>query len=317
MKASLKRLSSSRSGYARFGRVDIRVRYGDEGLLPYSFYAYYRYYLSRGSARRYLSVSHLGQCEGEVVLAGERYQAAIQDYNGNGLYNDHFAVVRRSSRYLYALGDRLVIDLNRDSQLDSHPTGANEVILLGKYVDIGGKWISVSPAPSGRKLQIGPGPSQLAKFRGPEGKSVAWLLSGDKGATGIRFSEGRGIGPAGKYDFYMGGIEQTDSAGNEWHLLCSYRTRPHKAEIDAEGDRETELRWGPPLLTAVRTSKGGSRTTVRKGSSLSLAFKITGCHGESYAATDVSKNGKRVSAPRLKITSSRGKVVLSDSFRFG
>jgi hypothetical protein len=78
--------------------------------------------------------------------------------------------------------------------------------------------------------------------------------------------------------------------------------------IEVRKDETIVLKLGPPLL--IKTN------VTNRGSQVLIAFTIIGQAGERYSNV-ITKNGRRVSTPELKIIDEGGKVLAAGRFQYG
>jgi len=91
---------------------------------------------------------------------------------------------------------------------------------------------------------------------------------------------------------------QIDSRG-PWGKLNSIKVRK---------DETTLLKLGPPLLIKPGVSSRGSQVLID--------FSITGRAGERYGSV-ITKNGRRVSTPGVKIMDETGNILAAGKFEYG
>lgn len=96
--------------------------------------------------------------------------------------------------------------------------------------------------------------------------------------------------------------------GGTWQLET---TGPwgNLAQINAKNRRTTILRVGPPLLMKP--------TIQRSGSNVSIGLSIIGQAGEQYGVRQVTKDGKLLAAPDVKIVDESGNVLSAGKFAYG
>jgi hypothetical protein len=80
------------------------------------------------------------------------------------------------------------------------------------------------------------------------------------------------------------------------------------AQIKVKNRQTTILRVGPPLLIEP--------TIQRRGSDVSIGLSIIGQAGEQYGAR-LTKDGKQLAAPAVKIVDESGKVLSAGKFAYG
>ncbi len=80
------------------------------------------------------------------------------------------------------------------------------------------------------------------------------------------------------------------------------------SRVKVKNEETTVVKLGPPLLIKPKISQ--------RSSLVSIDFSMTGQAGEHYSAS-VTKNGRRLAAPGLKIVDEAGKVLASGKFEYG
>ena len=80
------------------------------------------------------------------------------------------------------------------------------------------------------------------------------------------------------------------------------------ATVKVSEGKTTVLKPGPPFLVKANVSPSSSR--------VSIGFEFLGQAGEQYASS-ATKNGRRQSAPKVKIVDEEGKTLASGKFEYG
>lgn len=137
-------------------------------------------------------------------------------------------------------------------------------------------------------------PATLRLHHGPFSRAI---VSSDKQPSAVRVDlyHPRLLQLRGQRD---GDTWQIDSSG-PWGKL---------GNIKVNKDETTVLKLGPPLLIKPNVTK--------RNSQVSIDFSITGQAGERYGNV-ITKNGRRVSTPELKIIDEGGKVLAAGRFQYG
>jgi len=99
----------------------------------------------------------------------------------------------------------------------------------------------------------------------------------------------------------------TKEDGNTW-LLYSSGPWGKLSKIRVENNSTTVLELGQPLLIKPSISKSSSL--------VSIGLSIIGRAGVCYYAA-ITKNGKRLAPPKLKIVDEAGNVLASGRFEYG
>jgi hypothetical protein len=95
-----------------------------------------------------------------------------------------------------------------------------------------------------------------------------------------------------------GNTWQIDSSG-PWGKLSTIKVRKNSTTV---------LELGQSFLIKPSVSKSGSQ--------VSIGLSIIGRAGEHYSA-EITKNGKRLPTPKLKIVDETGNVLTSGKFEYG
>ncbi len=93
----------------------------------------------------------------------------------------------------------------------------------------------------------------------------------------------------------------------EWTAL-GYGPWGKLAKIKVNQGKTTVLKLGPPLIVRADVRPRGIRN-------ISIGLSILGQAGERYSR--VTKNGKHMPAPTLKIVDESGKILSSGKFEYG
>ena len=108
---------------------------------------------------------------------------------------------------------------------------------------------------------------------------------------------------------YLAGLGNLDSSagGDKWQISF-YGAQNPSSRITVSKNQTTALKFGPPLYL-----KSELKPTGRQ---VSIGLSITGQSGERYNPR-VTKNGKALEAPKLKIMDEAGNVLASGKFEYG
>jgi hypothetical protein len=306
--------------WGRFTGGQVAIDHGSQKA-PWSFSIYY--HSSRRDGKPYicLHTSATGYYEGRLAIDGKQTKIAVVDANSNGSFNDYYDI-RTATKYsdgkLYVWGDRLLIDLDGDGQYQIERYGGAESLGGGKYLLLDGKCYQLTVEPSGRKLSLNraDAPMGTLKREGTGSFSLA-LLSEEDGLLNVT-SDGDAVAvPAGKYHLYRCAYQVKDSEGAVWKAMGMGTSS--MAGIDIPAGKTSVAKFGPPLKVGVtaRVPSGDKLAAVRPGDSLRLSLAVKGQAGELYSAGEITKAGRRLAAPTLRIVSEDGQEVASGSFRYG
>jgi len=96
--------------------------------------------------------------------------------------------------------------------------------------------------------------------------------------------------------------------GNSWRIKSSGPWSKLK-RIRVKKEQTTVLKLGPPFLVKTDVRR-------RNGRMVLIAFSIIGQAGERYSPR-VTKNARRLPAPKCKIVDEAGKILASGKFEYG
>ena len=305
-----------------FPAAEVRLKSGGE-VLPYRFtsrlYAYPRRTTDasgKANTTWRFSFSLYSACyyRGRVQIGDESYEAALVDVNSNGVFNDYFSISSRTSRgRVYATGDRLLLDLNRDGRFDRSRRDNPEAFGWAKHLALGGRFYELSAGPDGRRIEIAPAAVKLGSLKRAGGGDFTVGLGSGDGIVQVQSREGIAVVPVGTYTLYSCKMERTDKNGNPWKLV-GYGTDTVTKWSVAEA-ATTEAVFGPPLRPLIQASTGSRQ--VKPGSRTYLRLSILGEGGEVYSAGDISTGKGRPPAPTFEVGDEGGTAVAQGSFRYG
>jgi hypothetical protein len=129
---------------------------------------------------------------------------------------------------------------------------------------------------------------------------VSWLAILSIGRALYGPAPLRWINPPAAGPLWAGSLRETDGRGDIWQLNVA--STPQRASADPNGPKP-----GPPILV---------KTDVRRvGSQVSIGLVLEGQAGERYRP--VTKNGRTVAAPRLRIVNEAGQEIGNGRFAYG
>jgi len=307
--------------YGQFTGGQVLIDYGAGQRAPWQFSAYYRTYQSSGRTRTYLSVIAAGYYEGLLSIGGRRLKAAVVDADSNGCFGDYYEVQKgatSSSGSFYVWGDRIMLDLNGDGRYDVQPLGSAESLGCGRYLLLGGRCYEVAIAPSGQTLTLSRSQAPMgALLREGGGTFALGLLSEENGMLTVR-GEGKPLlVPADKYRLYWCAFEAKDARGVVWKATGTATTKAGSIEVPRGG--VASAKFGPPLKVGVtaRALPGGKPDAVSPGNTLRLNLEVKGQAGELYSAGSMTRGGKRLSPPGVRVVAPDDRVVATGQFRYG
>jgi hypothetical protein len=129
-------------------------------------------------------------------------------------------------------------------------------------------------------------------------------VEGANGLVTIGTGKPTGRLPAGQYHIRYWKIERKDDQGNKWALNGRYYGKDKPFEIK-DGD-ETTLDVGEPIIATVDARNVGS--------SYSFNQVIKGRHNE---IVELTRNGSRPQAPKLRIKNKDGSYDRTFDFQYG
>jgi hypothetical protein len=234
---------------------------------------------------------------GRIRLGDQSYKVALVDNNANGVFNDLSTTPGG--------GDRLLIDLDGDGKFTVNTPGDPETFPLSKLLQIGGEYFTLEVAPDGSRLATAVPPLKFGQVRSDSGAFQVMLASGD-GLLRLRSDDGQAKVPVGEYRLAMVWLTRTDGQGRRWELLSYGRGEAGSAVKVAEG-RTTELQLGPPLQAKARA--------YVRGREVSFSLQLSDAAG--LGVSNITVDGQRPPAPKLRIRSAAGQEIGCYDFHYG
>lgn len=291
-------------------------------------------------------------CAGDVVFGGTAYPVAVFDDNYNGLFGDRFVF----SQYdrIWLAGDALAIDLDRDGRFDIRSGYSTETFYLGRYLAVDGELYEIDLTPNGRSLTVHNTVATHGYVAINSDRRCAVELVGMDGP--IRFTaqqQGLAKAPADMFGFHAWHAEGKMPQGATWKAVCYGdltasvtvlprsttqlelpQLRPYMVLVTLEQADDMGRTWSltgrgvPGWHTLASIANGPESPQVgpplkavvscqRKGGEMEFSLRLEGCGGETYGASEILKDGKRVSQPRLRIMDARGDLVHQGRFKYG
>jgi hypothetical protein len=249
-----------------------------------------------------------GYCEGELTFGDKTYRVALFDDNGNGVFNDAYAVPQGypTSGVVYAQGDTMVIDLDGDGEFRKQIYDTPEMYHVGKYVSFGDRCYELDIEPNGRKVTVRETEAPYGYITTKQ-RNYSVELLGEDGALKLNGGARRVKVPAGEYRFAGCSFEGEDDEGNPWRIIGQGSwTLP---VIDVAAGKKVPVEFGLPLTASI--------TASRSGDSFNLVLQIKGQGGETYSAGSFLRGGGMLPAPRFEVRNGEGEIVASADFAYG
>jgi hypothetical protein len=222
------------------------------------------------------------------------------DANLDGDYRDVFEA--QSDREGY---DLFAIDLSGNEAWSAGYREGGEVMPLPRMFGIGNTYYGIEIAHDAAAIRITPVQPQFGQLDLNTSDAQVVLVS-DSGLHVVQGGDGTYRLPAGYYSARDVNLRRKDEEGDVWLVegtgtgkLGSFAIQPGQATV---------VQAGAPLVLSAEI--GG------RGNVLSLGFKIEGRAAEVYSPR-ATRDGRGVPAPRFRILTQQGKVLVSDSFEYG
>jgi len=228
---------------------------------------------------------------GQVKFGESEYKIGLIDINNNGTFSDKAR-------------DNIRIDVNRDGKIASSLEGV-EVYPASKYVVVGGECYSFNISPDGSSLQVTP-PDVECGILKSSSEYFSLLMRGKYGMMRVEGKNYRAKIPVGSYRIRSCVFAKKDAEGNLWEIVGDLNGR----RVKITSDTPTSFAFGPPLTVSLSTSKRGNRV-------VNFNLKIKGKGGEVYSPQKLTKNGREVPAPSVKILSESGRSFGEHRFQYG
>lgn len=290
--------------YIDFPPVELQLAYGDK-TYPFHVRPWCNTY-SQTSMR----ISSRGYCKGELTLDGTAYPIALVDDTCNGRFNDPVIAEGGGTKgNIYARGDALVIDVNKDGKFEKDYTLTPELYPLGKLLVFGGVCYDMEVSPCGRHVALKPTETACGAVTLSQ-TDCEVVLYGKSGALKLDGNMPRTKVPVGEYRFAGCRFERTSASGKtKWTLVGSGDWAQPVVNVTEKG--KTCISFGPPIVMTVEVSKQDT-------SQFRFDLAMKGQGGETYVAGNLARNGKEIkNAPAFQVLNPEGKVVARGTFEYG
>lgn len=282
-----------RQGSLTFGPVKVFLQ-TENGPRTYHFLARcYTYDRSYQNLRLESACYYLGR----IRLGDQSHKVALADNNANGAFNDLSTMPWD--------GDRLLIDLDGDGKFTVNTEESPETFPLGKLLQVGDRYLGLEVAPDGSRLATAVPELKFGQVQSAAGGFQVWLSS-KNGVLRVRSDNGQAKVPAGEYRLVMASLTRTDEKGRKWELTSYTRGEPGPPVKVAESGT-TELKLGSPLQARAEA--------YVRGREVSFGLQLTDAAG--LPLSNLTVDGQRPPAPRLRIRSAAGKEIGCYDFHYG
>ena len=272
--------TDQRSAY--FGPVKVIFEVEDGPVTYHLNFNCYQY----GTDDNRLYASSGGWYEGDVTVGEQKKHCVLYDNNANGTFNDKS--VNASDC------DRLRIGIQ----------GGQDTLFTGNYVVVDETLYRPEIAQDGAYIKLTKAenvsfgsvklPESITEFSA-NGENGLFTLKPDKGVVSL---------PVGKYYVYDWAVERQDEKGTNWKL--EGRSLGEKNLFDITEGKQVVLTIGEPIIATLDASE-------REGTH-SFRHSMKGRAGERI---ELTRNGARPQAPKVRIKSADGTYDRTYSFQYG
>jgi hypothetical protein len=265
-----------------FGPVKV-VFEGEDG--PLTYHLNFQFYNYNEKNRRLYTYSG-GWYEGTIDLAGAKKHCVLIDYNVNGTFNDKSLNAAECDR----------IRIGKKGDQDTR--------YVGKFIEIDGALYRPEIARDGAYVKLTKaGDVKFGNIRLPQ-TITEFSAGGENGLFKIKLENGTGSLPVGKYSINQWTVEKEDQKGKRWKLQGSGISQ--KGDFEIVADKETEVTIGEPVVSRLEVNK--------RDSGYSFNQSLGGQLGERI---ELTRNGSRPPAPKLRIKNKDGSYDRSFNFEYG
>ncbi len=267
--------------YTYFGPVKV-VFQGEDG--PLTYHLNFRLY-NRTERNRQLAVYSGGWYEGTITVAGKKKYCVLIDQNVNGTFNDKSLQAHKCDRI--RIGKK----------------GSQDTRYVGNLIDIDGTLFRPEIARDGAYIKLSKAEDvKLGNIR-MSPAITEFSAGGENGLFTIKLENGTGSLPVGKYSINQWVVEK-DEKGKRWKLQGSGISQ--KGDFEIVADKETELSIGEPIVTTLEVNKSDSGYSFNQNLGGQLGERI-----------EMTRNGARPPAPKLRIKNKDGSYDRTFSFEYG
>lgn len=227
-----------------------------------------------------------GWYEGDITVGGQKKHCMIFDNNANGTFNDK--------------------DENADEcdRIRIGKEGGQDALFTGNYIQIDETLYQPEIARDGAYIKLTKAENvSFGSVRLPE-SITEFSANGENGLFMLKPEKGVASLPVGKYRVYSWAVEQKDEKGTNWKLEGSSLGETNLFDI-TEG-KQALLSIGEPIIATLDASE-------REGT-YSFSHSMKGRAGERI---ELTRNGVRPQAPKVRIKSTDGAYDRTYSFQYG
>jgi len=209
------------------------------------------------------------------------------DYDVNGTFND-----------------KSIKSFNKCDRIRVGEEGTSNTRFVGNYIEIDGALYRLDVARDGACIKLTKAEDVVfGNIRLPETISE-FAAGGENGLFILKPEKGAGKLPVGKYRVERWSIERKDEEGSNWKL--EGKGFGDRGVFDVNTEKETELAIGEPATSSLAVSEDSSGYSFNQGLNGQLGERI-----------DLTCNGVRPSAPKLRIKSQDGEYDRTFAFEYG
>ncbi|MCX5638944.1 MAG: hypothetical protein NTX52_14805 [Planctomycetota bacterium] len=272
----------AQSQHSFFGPVKITFE-GKDGPITYHL----NFRLCDHSERP-LMVSSAGWYEGTITVGEAKKHCVLIDYDVNGTFND-----------------KSIKSFNKCDRIRVGEEGTSNTRFVGNYIEIDGALYRLEVARDGAYIKIAKAQNVVfGNIRLPETISE-FAAGGENGLFIFKPEKGAGRLPVGKYCVEHWTIERKDEGGSDWKL--EGRGFGDAGVFDVSTEKETEISIGEPAISSLEVAdEGGGNYYISQNLAGHLRERI-----------EITCNGDRPPAPKLRIKSEDGKYDRTFAFEYG
>jgi len=268
------------SAYFGFVKVIFEV---EDGPVTYHL-NFNSYQYGTDESRLYASCG--GWYEGDITVEGQKKHCVLFDNNANGTFNDKSMNAGEIDR----------IRIGRQ--------GGQDTLFTGNYIKVDGTLYRPEIAQDGAFIKLTKAENvSFGSVRLPE-SITEFSANGENGLFILKPEKGVASLPVGKYRVYGWAVERQDEKGTKWKLEGS--GLGEKNIFDITEGKEAALSVGEPIVATLDASE-------REGT-YSFSHSMKGRAGERI---ELTRNGARPQAPKVRIKSADGMYDRTYSFQYG
>jgi hypothetical protein len=269
-----------RSAY--FGPVKVIFEIEDGPVTYHLNLTSYQY----GTNDNRLTASSGGWYEGDITVGAEKKHCVLFDYNVNGAFDDKSVNA----------GDCDRIRIGKQ--------GGQDTLFTGNYIEVDEMLYRPEIARDGACIKLTKAENvSFGSVRLPE-SITEFSANGENGLFILKPEKGIASLPVGKYCVYDWAIERKDEKDTNWKLKSSGLSE--KNVFDVTEGKQAVLSIGEPIVATLDASE-------REGTH-SFSHSMKGRAGERI---ELTRNGARPQAPKIRIKSADGAYDRTYSFQYG